>query len=149
MGKHEKLILTILRMIIGWLFLYAGLTKLGNPEWTAAGFLKGAKTFPALYHWLGSEANIGWVDFLNQWGLTFVGAGMITGFLTRIAALGGVLIMALYYLPRLDFPYLENAFLVDQHVIYALVFALMFATRAGQYWGLDKYLKTKKKHWYL
>ena len=34
--------LVLLRIIIGWHFLYEGLTKLLYPGWTSAGYLKGS-----------------------------------------------------------------------------------------------------------
>jgi hypothetical protein len=40
--KATFIILTILRVAIGWHFLYEGLTKLFNPAWTAAGYLESA-----------------------------------------------------------------------------------------------------------
>ena len=38
------------------------------------------------------------VDLLNAWGLLLVGAGLMVGFLTRLAACGGVALLALYYM---------------------------------------------------
>ena len=35
--------LVILRILIGWHFLYEGFSKLFNPNWTAAGFLLDSK----------------------------------------------------------------------------------------------------------
>jgi thiosulfate dehydrogenase [quinone] large subunit len=40
---------------------------------------------------------------------------------------------------HMDFPYIgdTNYFLVDVHVVNALVLALLIATHAGHVWGLD------------
>lgn len=35
----QKFILFLTRITMGWLMLYAGLTKLINPNWSAAGYL--------------------------------------------------------------------------------------------------------------
>ena len=58
----------LLRVGLGSLFFYAGITKVMNPDWSAAGYLANAKTFPSLYQWLASAGNIGWVNFVNEWG---------------------------------------------------------------------------------
>lgn len=130
---------------MGWLFLYAGLSKILNPEWTSAGYLKGAKTFSGLYAWLAKPENIGWVDFLNEWGLTLIGISFILGIAVRRSSLAGIALMALYYFPVLDFPYVgEHSYLVDEHVIYALGLLILYFGRAGEYFGLDRFVRFKK-----
>lgn len=47
--KLEPISLLLLRATLGWLFFYAGLTKVLNPAWSAAGYLNGAKTLPDFY----------------------------------------------------------------------------------------------------
>ena len=49
MEKYPKLLLFLLRVSLGWLFLYAGLTKLLDPTWTSEGYLTGAKAFTGFY----------------------------------------------------------------------------------------------------
>jgi len=145
MEKNErKIFLVLLRIALGWLFFYAGYTKLINPEWSAAGFLSGATSFSGLYSWLGQAPNIVWVDFLNQWGLTLIGVSLIFGIFTRFASIAGVLLMALYYFPGLDFPHVDHGFLVDDHIIYILVLLVFYKTRAGEQFGLDAYLKNQR-----
>ena len=52
MKKHSALLL--LRLGIGWYFLYAGVTKLIDPAWTAGGYIKGAQGFlKPLYDFFG------------------------------------------------------------------------------------------------
>lgn len=142
MSNQLKIAVFLSRVGLGILFFYAGITKVLNPNWSAAGYLKGAKTFPELYQWFASAGNIGWVNFLNEWGLTLVGLALIFGLLVRWASLGGILIMALYYLVILQFPYVgEHSFLVDEHVIYITVFLVLITSNAGTFWGLDSWLK--------
>ncbi len=134
-----------LRVGLGWLFFYAGITKVINSAWSAAGYLGAAKTFPAFFSWLTTPANIPWVNFANEWGLTLIGLGLITGLLVRPAAIAGIALMFLYYLPILDFPYPNpHSYLVDEHIIYILVLALLFNTDAGRFWGLDKMVFKRK-----
>lgn len=145
MSKAAKQSLFLLRIALGWLFFYAGITKILNPDWTAAGFLGNAQTFPDLYGWVANAQNIGWVNFLNEWGLTLIGAGLIFGTLTRLASYFGILIMLLYYFPGADFPYVEHGFIVDDHIIYIFVLSTLTYFQAGQYWGFDVSLKKKFK----
>lgn len=63
MNKTAKLSIVFLRLAMGWLIFYAGITKVLNPNWTAAGYLKGAKTFSGFYQWFALPQNIGWVNF--------------------------------------------------------------------------------------
>ncbi|PIZ46414.1 hypothetical protein COY32_03385 [candidate division WWE3 bacterium CG_4_10_14_0_2_um_filter_41_14] len=149
MRVNPKLLLVV-RVLMGWFFLYAGLSKVLNPEWTAAGFLSNAQTFPAVYGWFASSANIGWVDFANSWGQTLIGLGLITGTFVQVASWAGILMMVLYYFPSLNFPYAgDHALLVDDHVLYILILVGLMQTKAGHFWGLDalifKGAKKKKK----
>ena len=41
--RAPMIAITALRVLVGWHFLYEGLTKLTAPSWTAAGYLKQAK----------------------------------------------------------------------------------------------------------
>ncbi|NQU82388.1 MAG: DoxX family protein [Parcubacteria group bacterium] len=120
----RKISLFLLRVSIGWMFLYAGITKVLDPTWTSAGYLNNAKTFVSFYQWLASPGIVVWVDLINQWGLALLGISLIVGIFVRYSALLGVLLMALYYIPVLSFPYVgTHSFLIDEHVIY--IFALL------------------------
>ena len=135
-----------LRIAMGWLMFYAGITKVLNPEWTAAGYLKGAKTFTGLYQWLASDGMIGFIDFLNQWGLTLLGISLILGLWVRWSAILGAILMLLYYFPILDFPKVaEHSYLVDEHIIYALALIVLAKFNAGSVWGLENKVKIGKK----
>ncbi len=138
MNKIQQHALVALRIAIGWLFFYAGLSKVIDPSWTAAGYLSNATTFSGFYEWLASAGNIGWVSFLNEWGLLLIGLGLILGLFVRYASYAGMLLMFLYWLPILDFPTVGHGVLIDDHIIYILVFAVLAVTSAGKYFGLDK-----------
>lgn len=142
MTDWQKKSLFFLRIALGWLFFYAGVSKLMNPAWTAAGYLKGAQTLTPLYQWLASPENIGWVNTLNMWGLTLVGAALILGIFVRPAAFFGILLMILYYIPVLDFPKVgTNSFIIDDHIIYIAVFIVLKKFDAGAYFGLKDRVK--------
>jgi thiosulfate dehydrogenase [quinone] large subunit len=135
-------ILPILRVFLGWIFFYAGASKLLSPEWTAAGFLKAAKTFSGFYNWFALPQNIGWVNFLNEWGLTLIGVALILGVFLRLASACGITLMILYYFPQLEFPMVgKNSFLIDQHVIYSLVLLALAVSKEARNYSLDLYVK--------
>ncbi len=135
----------LLRLTLGWLFLYAGLVKILDDKWSAAGYLKGAKTFPELYAWLALPQNIGWVNLLNEWGLTLIGVSLILGIMVRFSSIAGIALMLLYYFPALNFPYVgEHAYIVDEHIIYMAAFLVLYAVRAGEYLGVDRYIHFHK-----
>lgn len=139
MSSFQKFALVLLRVALGWMFFYAGITKVLNPEWTAAGYIKAAKTLPDLYAFFLQPNVLPVIDFLNMWGLTLVGVALILGIGVRIASVGGLFIMMMYYLPILDFPHPNpNAYIVDQHVIYGIAFLTLMAFRAGRVFGLEK-----------
>ena len=136
--------LTAGRIVLGWLMFYAGLTKLITPGWTAAGFLSGAKTLTGLYAWLATPGLIGIVNFLNAWGLTLLGVSLIFGLFVRWTAWPGVVLMALYYFASNALPAVPNGFLVDEHVIYALLLVIFFYANAGKHFGLDALIGRQK-----
>lgn len=142
MKFSQKVVLTVLRVATGWFFLYAGITKVLDPTWSAEGYLSGAQTFSNLYGWLALPSNIGWVNFLNEWGLTLIGAALILGICVRWAAYAGVLLMLLYWFPVLNFPYVgDHSYVVDDHIIYTLVLFVLAYFNAGRYWGIDSRMK--------
>jgi uncharacterized membrane protein YphA (DoxX/SURF4 family) len=94
-----SLALALLRIAIGWHFLYEGVAKLLADNWTAAGYLQDS-TGPAapLFQWLSNQTMLlKVVDQLNMWGLTLIGLCLMLGLATRLAALCGIALLALYY----------------------------------------------------
>ncbi|OHB23047.1 MAG: hypothetical protein A2939_05685 [Parcubacteria group bacterium RIFCSPLOWO2_01_FULL_48_18] len=144
MAQFQKISLFLLRVSMGWLMFYAGITKILNPTWSAAGYLKGAKTFTGFYQWLLSPDILPTINFVNEWGLALLGVSLIFGVFVRLSSVLGAVLMLLYYFVILDFPH-PNAFsyIVDEHVIYALVLIFFAATRAGRVWGLENWLSQK------
>ncbi len=137
MSNFQKLSLFLLRITTGWLLFYAGLTKLMNPTWSAASYLTTAKTFSGLYGWLASPSMLPFVDFINEWGLTLIGAALILGIFVRFSGIAGAILMLLYYFPVLE-PGLviAHGWLVDEHIIYAAGLLTLASWRAGRVWGL-------------
>ncbi|MDD4033044.1 MAG: DoxX family protein [Bacteroidales bacterium] len=100
--KHKILnyTLTIVRLLIGWHFLYEGISKLFTPGWTSKVYLENSL-------WLGkdffaslasSPVLLQSVDMMNIFGLTLIGLALILGFKTRIASWFGVAFLFMYFI---------------------------------------------------
>ena len=72
----------ILRMLIGWHFLYEGISKLIHPAWSSLAFLAESKWILAgVAQWITSNQEVlNTVDFLNTWGLIAIGLGLILNY---------------------------------------------------------------------
>ncbi len=99
-------VLTLLRIAIGWHFLYEGLAKLIDPSWSSAAYLRGANGFLAgWFHGMaGNPAVLPVVDILNIVGLIAIGLTVFLGIGTRLAAGAGAALLALYYLAMPPWP---------------------------------------------
>ncbi len=140
MSTYQKLFLVLLRLSMGWMMFYAGITKVIDPTWSAAGYLTSAKTFSGLFAWFASPGILPVVNFVNEWGLTLLGISLIFGIGVRLSSILGAVLMLLYYLPILDFPYPNpHAYLVDEHVIYFFVLFYFASVRAGRIGGLENW----------
>ena len=133
----QKFSLLLLRVTIGWLFFYAGITKVLDSSWSAEGYLRSAKMFSGFYAYLIQPSVLPIINFLNEWGLTLIGVSLILGLLVRWSALLGALMMLLYYLPAADFPLVEHGYIVDEHIIYIAALLVLAFFRAGRSWGID------------
>lgn len=132
--------LFFLRLSLGALFFYAGITKVLDPSWSAAGYLLNAKTFPALYAWFASPELLPLTNFVNEWALLLIGLFLILGIFVRISGIAGAVLMLLYYFPILDGVYPNpHSFLVDEHIIYVFALLSLSAFRAGRIFGLENW----------
>ncbi|TSC74231.1 MAG: DoxX protein [Parcubacteria group bacterium Gr01-1014_44] len=125
---------------MGWFYFYAGITKVLDSEWSAAGYVKGAQNFVDLYQWFLSPQVLPVVDFMVKWGLTLLGVSLILGLFVRLSSYLGMLLMFLFYLPILNFPMAgAHAYLVDDHIIYMAGLLALASFKAGHVWGLEKW----------
>jgi thiosulfate dehydrogenase [quinone] large subunit len=110
-GAFQLIALVSMRMLIGWHFLYEGIAKLANPYWTSAGYLQESKGWfsEKFVDLANNESLLALVDSLNQWGLMLIGLALLVGFLSRTAAVFGILALAFYYAAAPPFPGLEYA----------------------------------------
>jgi thiosulfate dehydrogenase (quinone) large subunit len=142
--------LVILRVLIGWHFLYEGIAKMLSPNWTAASFLLESKwIFQDLFHAMAlNPLVLKAVDLMNMWGLVAIGLGLIVGCFTRTATVAGMLLLALYYVcnpPFIGFTYslpAEGSYLiVNKNLIELCALAVLFLFPTGAIIGLDRLIK--------
>jgi thiosulfate dehydrogenase [quinone] large subunit len=135
-----------LRFLIGWHFLYEGVSKLIHPEWSSLGFLMESKwILSGVADWITSNQGVlEVVDFLNTWGLIAIGLGLILGLFTRWAAIAGTVLLALYYLFLPPFIGMEttapqegNYLIVNKNLIEAVMLLLIAVSPAARNFGLD------------
>ncbi len=143
-----KIFVTILRMAIGWHFIYEGIAKLLAGNWTAYSYLANSTgPLSGLYQWMAnSEGLLKVVDILNMYGLILIGLALFTGIFIRLAAAAGSFLLALYYFAYPPFgdsllSFSEgHLFIVDKNFIecMALLFILFFREKG---YGIDTLIK--------
>jgi thiosulfate dehydrogenase [quinone] large subunit len=138
----ERSLLVFLRVMIGWTFLYAGVSQLTDPAWSAAGFLGHTKTFHFLMAPFAAPGLLGITNFLVPWGHLLIGLSLVFGIMVRVGALFGTILMLTYWLAHMNFPYVDTSvnFLIDFHVIYAGALVYLICKHAGHIYGLDGWL---------
>ena len=142
-------LLGILRMLIGWHLLYEGVVKLWNSGWSAGGYLMDSQgPFAEIFYALATNPDtLDIIDFLNVWGLILVGLGLIFGLFTRLALIGGIVLLSLYYLshpPLIGVKYAlpsEGSYLfVNKNLIEIAAMAVLLAFPTGRMLGLDRFI---------
>ena len=146
-NRVQMIALVVMRVLIGWHFLYEGIGKLLKPNWSAAGYLMQSKgLFAPIFHWMANnEALLEVVDQMNIWGLIAVGLGLILGCFTRIAAVAGIGLILLYYVCNPLFvgyyysiPLEGNYLIVNKNLVELGALIVISVTLSGQYVGIDR-----------
>ena len=152
-SKWQLWSLVILRVVIGWHFLYEGIVKLLNPNWSSLGYLMDSKgLFEGVFHSIaGNPALLNVMDFINMWGLILIGAGLIVGLFTRIASIAGIVLLAFYYLSHpaiIGVNYAmptEGSYLwVNKNLIELLTLWVIVLFPTWKTIGMDRFLFNKK-----
>ena len=148
-GRGPMIAITALRVLVGWHFLYEGLSKLTAPAFTAAGYLKQAKgPLAGAFHSLAASPDmLANANLITMWGLTLVGALLILGLFTRLASLAGIAFVLMFYLaapPWIGYFYAiptEGSYLiVNKNLVELCALVVIFATGSGRFAGLDRIL---------
>jgi len=141
----QSMILTVLRLVIGWHLLYEGLSKLLVSDWTSAGYLSRSNWILAsFFRWLTEDpARLRAVDLLNVWGLILIGLALLCGFLPRLASFFGAVLLLLYYAtfsPWYGIPGENHYFVVSKVLIEVIALTLLMVFPAGSMFRLDHLL---------
>ncbi len=153
-STFQALMLVLLRVSIGWHFLYEGLVKVFNPDWSSFGYLMDSKgIFADVFKYMATHKDIlQAVDLLNIWGLVLIGAGMILGLFTRLSVSCGILLLSLYYLshPPLAglqyiFPQEGSYLIVNKTLIEIIALCLLLAFPNSHIAGIDRFFQKKNK----
>jgi thiosulfate dehydrogenase [quinone] large subunit len=149
LARWPMIAITVLRVFVGWHFLYEGIAKLTSPTWSAAGYLKQARgPFAGLFKWIASQPHLlENADLITMWGLTLVGLLLILGLFTRLASLGGIGFILLFYLcnpPFVGYFYsipTEGSYLiVNKNLVELCALFVILVTGSGRFAGLDRLL---------
>ncbi len=149
--EPEHAFISGLRIIMGFIWLWAFLDKLlglgfsTSPQksWLAgnsptAGFLKFGTNpnspFASLYAELAKYSTL--LDPFYMAMLLFVGITLLTGVMVRFGSIAGIVFVISIYFSLIP---LANNPIIDEHIIYAVIFLMFIFTNAGLYgWSLGK-----------
>lgn len=147
--------LFMLRLVIGWHFLYEGFVKVLDSSWTSAGYLLGSNwVLSDSFHWIAAHPRaLRIVDLLNVWGLVGIGLALFLGVLTRWACASGILLLLLYYLAspaipgRMSEAGLEGHYLlVNRNIVEMVALFLLLVFPESSRWGLGRLLHLRRGH---
>lgn len=138
-SSTEKTIILYFRFAMAWTFLYAASHQVFVPGWSIVGFLNHTKTFHDLFAVFTTPTMAPITTFLVEYGHLLIGLSLLTGLMVRVSASFGVLLMVIYWMAHMDWPFIENKnnLIVDYHLVYAGVLVYLVYKHAGHVFGLD------------
>jgi len=145
--KYLKNSMVLLRLFIGWHFLYEGVIKLYNPDWTSFGYLASAQgPFRPFFLWLTNDSLIGIADLGNIAALTFVGLSLVLGIFEKWGALVGACLLALYYLAHPSFPWVTQLnvegsyWFINKNLIELIACVVIYQIPTSAFFGVQRIL---------
>ena len=137
--------LTVIRMLVGWHFLYEGISKLAMDNWSSYAYLMESKwLLSGFFHWIiAHPAALAVTDFVNIWGLILIGLGLFVGLFTRAASISGIILLFMYYIANP--PFIETSttvpgqfFIVNMNLIEAGILLVFTLVRKDYLWSIDR-----------
>lgn len=146
--------IVLLRIVIGWHFLFEGISKLFSPSWSSADFLLLSNwIFKDFFHWIAENPGIlAFADFVVIWGLIIIGLSLFIGVFDRIIAIAGMLLLGLFWLANppltgMDFglPHEGNYLIIDKNIVemFGLLIISLFPT--GRTLGMELFFNKEKR----
>ncbi len=142
--------LVLLRILIGWHFLYEGIIKAYNPSWTSKGYLLSASILKPFFAWLANDSMILAIDYMNIIGLIAVGISLLIGIKVRWGCIAGMLLLLLYYLAHPPFPGLPQGpaegsyWVVNKNLIEMAALFVIYLFPLTTIFGLENLFAKKK-----
>ncbi len=137
----QTAVLLLLRLVIGYHFLFEGMNKLVTPNWSSAPFLLQSNwLFSNFFHFLASsEILLSIVDILNIWGQILIGLSLIIGLYSSLATLFGAVLIFSYYIAIP--PFIDSYTFIDKNLfeLFGLIVIVLFPT--SNLFGLDYLMK--------
>ncbi len=146
-SRAAMIAIAVMRVLVGWHFLYEGVAKLTSPTWSAAGYLRQARgPFAGLFKWLAAQPNLlANADLITIWGLTIVGLLLILGLFTRLSSLGAIAFLLMFYIATPPFvgyfyslPSEGSYLLVNKNLVELAALVVVLLTGSGRFAGLDR-----------
>jgi thiosulfate dehydrogenase [quinone] large subunit len=141
--SFEKGLILYFRFLMAWTFLYAASHQVFVPSFSVVGFLSHTKTFHNIFVVFTTPAMAPITTFLVEYGHLLIGLSLLTGLMVRVSAAFGVVLMGIYWMAHLDWPFVENTnnLIFDYHAVYAGVLVYLIVRRAGHVFGLDAWVE--------
>ena len=130
--KTQMTWLMLLRLFIGWHFMYEGLVKIMNPKWTSLPYLLDSKGFASDFFvkLTQDESLMSLVNVCNEWALFLIGLGLTLGCLSHPSFIGAS------YLQPFEGSYLW----IDKNLVELAALGLMCVFPTSQIIGFDRVL---------
>ena len=150
--KSQLIWLVVLRVAIGWHFLFEGLVKISNPKWTSYLYLMDSRgIFENIFHSMAeNDKSLIIIDYLNIWGLIIIGLFLMLGLLSKQVIIAAISLLSLYYLSHPPFFGLDYAmpttgsfWIVDKTLIEIFALAVLLVFPTSKEIGLDRLIFKK------
>ena len=140
-STFERALIVFFRLAMGWTFLYAASHQVFDPKWSVVGFLSHTKTFHSVFVTFTTPTMAPITTFLVEYGHLLIGLSLVFGLMVRVSASFGIMLMVIYWMAHMDWPFIENRnnLIIDYHIVYVGALGYVIAKRAGHVWGLDSW----------
>ena len=140
-SKYQTIVLVLLRLVVGYHFLFEGIDKLLSPSWTSSGFLLQTNwLFSDIFHFLANNPTmLSIVDMLNIWGQILIGVSLILGLFSTMAAIFGALMLFMYYIAIP--PFIESYIFIDKNLLELFAFLIIALFPTSKILGIDLLLE--------
>lgn len=148
-SKAQLTWLVVLRLFIGWHFMYEGMVKILNPKWTSLPYLLDSKGFASSFFvGLTQDADMmALINYANEWTLLLIGLGLTLGCLCRLSSVGGMILLAMYTLSHPSFigadymmPFEGSYLWIDKNLVELAGLGVLWVFPTSQIIGFDRML---------